>query len=407
MAPPFNLVAHFMLAGGFFYALTSFVLPFYATSLETPLISTDLAAIVHLFLLGFVMMIIFGAMYQLIPVILEIPLFSKDFAYIQFYIYMLGLSLMCAAFGFEENYFFLLSYGAMLTYISMFIFIINIFLTYKNITQWTLSAKFIFVSNIFLLIGVSLGFIAALNLQYGFLDSDIKSLINSHMVSVLVGYIMMSIMGVSLVLIPMFALSHDYKTTYIEKAFNIIIIGITLNLLGIFHALSIAFIMIAIGLFTYQIYLVFSARVRKESDYWSKNMVASFLFLIAIIMIFIFASIFSEEKLFMLGGYFLLFGFFANIIIGHIYKILPFLVWYQKFAPLVGEQKVPMLHDMVVGDIANKQFIITLYGTILTGVSLLFSWKYLFVIGALAMLVGAMMVIYNMYYTLTYKGLQQ
>ena len=173
MAPPFNLVAHFMLAGGFFYALTSFILPFYSSYLDSFFVSSTIAAISHLYLLGFVMMIIFGAMYQLVPVILEIPLFSKDFAYVQFYIYVIGLSLMSYGFFFEGSYLPFLTYGALMVYISMIIFTINIFLTYKNIEEWSIPAKYILVSNIFLFIGVTLGLLTALNMQYGFLSIDI------------------------------------------------------------------------------------------------------------------------------------------------------------------------------------------------------------------------------------------
>jgi len=403
MAPPFNLVAHFMLAGGFFYALTSLVLPFYASNLDAFFVSSTIAALSHLFLLGFVMMIIFGGMYQLVPVILEIPLFSKDFAYIQFYLYVIGLSMMSYAFYFESDYLFLLPYGSLLVYISMIIFTMNIFLTYKNIEEWTISAKYILASNIFLFIAVTYGFIAALNMQYGFLEINMMSLVKSHVVGVLAGYVMMTLMGVSLVLIPMFSLSHGFPTTSIERGFNFMVLGVTLYLLQVLETFSLGLIAISVVLFIYQMYIIFKDRVRKENDYWVKNMTASFIFIIAVIVISILGFIFDSNSLFMLGGYFLFFGFLVNIIVGHIYKILPFLVWYQRFAPLVGQQKVPLLNDMIIVPLAEKQFTITLYGTLVSGVGVLFGFGYLFILGALAMFVGALMVIYNMYYTLTYK----
>lgn len=403
MAPPFNLVAHFMLAGGFFYALTSLVLPFYASNLDTFFVSSTIAALSHLFLLGFVMMIIFGGMYQLVPVILEIPLFSKDFAYIQFYLYVIGLSMMSYAFYFESDYLFLLPYGSLLVYISMIIFTMNIFLTYKNIEEWTISAKYILASNIFLFIAVTYGFIAALNMQYGFLEINMMSLVKAHVVGVLAGYVMMTLMGISLVLIPMFSLSHGFPTTSIERGFNFMVLGVTLYLLQVLETFSLGLIAISVLLFIYQMYIIFKDRVRKENDYWVKNMTASFIFIIAVIVISILGFIFDSNSLFMLGGYFLFFGFLVNIIVGHIYKILPFLVWYQRFAPLVGQQKVPLLNDMIIVPLAEKQFTITLYGTLVSGVGVLFGFGYLFILGALAMFVGALMVIYNMYYTLTYK----
>jgi hypothetical protein len=409
MAPPFNLVAHYFLAGGFFYALTSFVLPFFATELDSSFVSTTIAGLSHLFLLGFVMMVIFGAMYQLVPVILEIPIFSKDFAYIQFYLFVTGILLMCYAFFNEDQYLFLLSYGALAVYISMLIFAVNIFLTYKNLEKWTTPAKYIFASNIFLFFSVTIGLIVALNLKYGFLSIDIMPLVKTHIAGVLIGYVMMTIMGVSLILIPMFALSHGYSEIWIEKGFNILVVALPFYFLGTLFGinfltyLSTILIAISIGLFIYQMWIIFSTRIRKQNDYWAKNMMAAFVFLLVVIAIMIIASIFDSEALKMFGGYLLFFGFFITIVVGHIYKILPFLVWYQRFSPLVGKIKVPMLNDMVVEDIADKQFWVTLVGTLISALGVLFGFKYLFVLGTIAMGVGALMVIYNMYYILTYK----
>lgn len=392
-----------MLAGGFFYALTSFVLPFYANYLDSFVVSSTVAAISHLYLLGFVMMIIFGAMYQLVPVILEIPLFSKDFAYVQFYIYVVGLSVMSFAFFFEEKYLGLLPYGAMLVYVSMLIFVVNIFLTYRELEEWSIPAKYIFASNIFLLIAVSYGFLVAINMKYGIFSFDMLKVAQAHIVGVLFGYVMMTIMGVSLVLIPMFSLSHGFKDTYIDRGFWFMVIGVGLYILQIFQTLALIMIAVSVGLFIYQVKLIWAGRVRKENDFWAKNMYAFFWFLIGSILIFAIGFLGGWHRLYLVGGYFLFFGFLTNLIVGHIYKILPFLVWYQRFAPLVGKQKVPMLNDMVIVSLADKQFFITLYGTLISGFGVLLGYKYLFVLGTIMMLVGALMVIRNMYFTLRYK----
>ncbi len=409
MAPPFHLVAHFMIAGGLFYALSAFIMLFFTAHLDSFFISTTIASITHLYLLGFVMMIIFGAMYQLVPVILEIPLFSKDFAYVQFYIYVVGLLLMSWGFFFEESYLPLLGYGALMVYISIMIFIVNIFLTYRNIEQWSIPAKFIYAANIFLLVGVTLGLLTALNMQYGFLSIDMLSLAKAHISAVLAGFLLMLITGVAMVLIPMFSLAHQFSQEWVEKGFNFIIAGVVLYILGavldvtLISTLGTLFMLIATVLFILQMREIFKKRVRKEKEFWSENMVASFYYLIASLAILFIAFLTGYERLYLLGGFILFFGFFASIIIGHIYKILPFLVWYQRFSPLVGKQKVPMLHDMVDKDIAMKQYKVTLAGTIVTALGLFFALKFLFFIGVVLLIVGAGMVLYNIYYTLRYE----
>ena len=98
----------------------------------------------------------------------------------------------------------------------------------------------------------------------------------------------------------------------------------------------------------------------------------------------------------------LFFGFFVFFIVGHIYKILPFLVWYQRYSPLVGKIKVPMLNEMVKENVADMQFWITTVGVILCSIAIFTHISTLFVVGAIIMALSTMLVIYNIYYTLVY-----
>jgi len=141
MAPPFVLVAHYFIAGVAFLLLSGFSLAFVSQATQGYFISTALASFSHLYLLGFVLMVIFGALYQLLPVVLEAPIFSKDFAYIQFYMYVLGASMMVSGFTWSALHL-LIPYGAVLTYVSMLIFCVNVFLTFYRLERFGLVAKF-------------------------------------------------------------------------------------------------------------------------------------------------------------------------------------------------------------------------------------------------------------------------
>jgi len=406
MAPPFVLVAHYFIAGAIFYALSAFLLPFYANEINGYFLSSSIASLMHLYLLGFVMMVIFGAMYQLVPVVLEIPIFSKDFAYVQFYMFTSGILMF--TFGlWDANYIQILPYGAMLMYISMLIFVTNIFLTYRNILRWDIVAKFIFVSNIFLTIGVTIGFIIALNLIYGY-GIDIITLVQMHIAATVFGYIIMTIMGVGMILLPMFSLSHGFKQTAIKVAFYAITIGLILFLVGsmlgiyILKLSGILLSIVAIFFALYQMYLIFSTRIRKQNDFWAKNMIASFVTLILSFFILVVGIITKNESLYILFGFTLFFGFFTFFIVGHIYKILPFLVWYQRYSPLVGKIKVPMLNEMIKEKVADTQFWITLTGLLFGIFAIIIKTPFLFQIGAVMMGIGTLLVMYNIYFTLVY-----
>ncbi|WP_331774511.1 hypothetical protein [Sulfurospirillum sp. 1612] len=407
MAPPFVLVAHYFIAGAFFYALSAFILPFFANDISGYFLSTSIASLIHLYLLGFVMMVIFGAMYQLIPVVLEIPIFSKDFAYVQFYIFIGGIILFVLGL-FDTNFIAMMPYGALMMYLSMLIFVVNIMMTYKELKRWDIVAKFIFVSNIFLFVGVSIGLVIALNLIYGFYP-DIENLVRMHVGATIFGYVLMTIMGVGMILLPMFSLSHGFKQRAIEIAFYTIILGLVLLLLGAtlqFETLELLgsfFVMVSVFLALYQMWLIFSTRIRKQNDFWAKNMIASFVALLLTFVILITAIVTQSATLYLAFGFTLFFGFFTFFIVGHIYKILPFLVWYQRYSPLVGKIKVPMLGEMIKEKIADVQFWVTLLGFLVSLMAILFSIPLAFQIGATIMGVGTLLVIYNIYFTLNYK----
>ena len=406
MAPPFKLVAHYMIAGALFYTVASFLLPFYSGELHSFFLSSSIASLMHLYLLGFIMMIIFGAMYQLVPVVLEIPIFSKDFAYVQFYLFVTGIVLFSTALG-VEGYIKMLPYGAMLMYISMLIFIINVFLTYRNIELWSITAKYILVSNIFLLIGVTIGFYMALNLIYGF-SGNLVQLVTVHISATIVGYILMTIMGIGMILLPMFSLSHGFSQKAIEAAFYLIIAGLVIYISSIFFDnplvkyTGVALIALSVFLGLYQMWLIFKGRIRKQNDFWAKNMIASFVSLILSIIVLVLAIIQNSQTLYILFGFILFFGFFVYFIVGHIYKILPFLVWYQRYSPLVGKIKVPMLNEMIKERVADIQFWVTTVGAIICSVAIAFKMEILFIGGAIVMAAATLLVIYNIYYTLIY-----
>ncbi|MBP9566393.1 MAG: hypothetical protein KBE02_03840, partial [Sulfurospirillum sp.] len=75
MAPPFVLVAHFFIAGIVFLIFSGLLILGMGSDILGSMVSSSLAAFSHIYLLGFVMMIIFGAMYELLLVVLVAPIF--------------------------------------------------------------------------------------------------------------------------------------------------------------------------------------------------------------------------------------------------------------------------------------------------------------------------------------------
>ncbi|WP_263833097.1 hypothetical protein [Sulfurospirillum oryzae] len=409
MAPPFVLVAHFFIAGILFLSLSGVALLFMNSDISGYIISSSLAAFSHLYLLGFVMMIIFGAMYQLLPVVLEAPIFSKDFAYIQFYMYIVGFSLMVSGFTFAELHL-LIPYGAVITYLSMLIFCFNVFLTFYRLETITLVSKFLLIGTIFLFISVSLGLLIGLSLGHGLLVIDIDAWVKAHIIGTLGGFVMMIVMGVSMVLIPMFSLSHGFEEKWIHAALYLHSIGVALGMIALiapfpFFIQAIAFGLIASGIlcFIVQMAIIFKQRVRKQNDYWVKNVVFALLCLVGSVLCYASYFTFGNSAIGILAGVLFFFGFLLSFIIGHIYKILPFLIWYEKFSPLVGKQKVPLLHQMIHTKVANTQTWMLFVSVIMLSGGVLMQLEKLFLLGSVLLLTSLILVAFNAAHAFNYN----
>ena len=403
-APPFKLIAPYFIIGVIFYLISS-VFSLSININELNIHNPDLLSWTHLFLLGFVMMTIFGAMAQLIPVTLEVGHFSVEFYYIIYPLLLIGTLLM--AFGFLYNSS-LLPYGGILVLISMFVFLVEIFLTMKKVKIFTNVIKSILVSNIFLFIGVIIGIIMALTYA-GQINTNINELLKAHVFSVVLGYIIITIMALSLVLLPMFGLSHNFSQKPLNNAVIIMTVAVSFVILsGVFsipildkigYVLSVS----SLCIYFYQVYLIYKTRARKENDIYIISLFFSFIsFLASIILGYIYIFLDYEPLLFT-AAWLLVSGFVAFVIIGHLYKIVPFLVWFEKFSPLVGKQKVPMLADMVPVRDANYQFIFASVGVVISTIGLLFMSDEIFKAGASFICVGSVFLLKNLLFMIRFK----
>jgi hypothetical protein len=212
-APPFKLISPFFILGSIFY-LASVVFMFFISAENMSMLDTKVFGFVHLFLLGFVMMTIFGAMAQLVPVVLEVGHFAVELFYAIWPLLAIGTLMMTVGF---VSYPMLLPFGGVVVLIAMMIFILEIFLTIKKVKKFNLVMKSILASNTFLFLGVIFGLVMSIGYS-GLMEVDINSLLRSHVFLVVVGYVVVTIMGLSVVLLPMFGLSHGFSQKPLQNA---------------------------------------------------------------------------------------------------------------------------------------------------------------------------------------------
>jgi len=401
-APPLKLIAPYFRTGVIFYLLAMLSLVSFEPSFSYA--QMNVAGWIHLFLLGFVMVIIFGAMAQLIPVVLEVGHAVVDLYYVILPLLALGAVVMVLGFWWMAP---LLPFGGMLVLIAMVIFAFESVATLKKTKLRTLTVKTVAWSNGYLLLGILTGFAIALGLT-GDLGINVPLMLKAHVYAVLGGYVVLTIMGLSLTLIPMFSLAHGFDTKAVERAFLLLIWGVGIVFVGALlgkEAIMIAgYIVSFVGVFfyIYQIFIIAKLTVRKDLDVWAKSMIFAFISLILSIILAGVYFLSENENVLHASVWFLLLGFISSFITGHLYKIVPFLVWFERFAPLVGKEKVPMLHEMYSKTGANLMFWFTVSGVLLGGIGMLFEQEMFFKAGASFLFAGALFLFITMNKMLAY-----
>jgi len=330
-APPFRLVG-----GYFFVGLVSLFLGLFGFLQidASAILAPKSAAVIHAFLVGFVISVILGALYQLSSVIVERAFFTIKFAFANLGIYAFSLFSFILAL-FCENFTLSAIFGGIL-FASLLYFGTSFFLTIFLSKKRDFIALCLQISSAFFIIGISLGFLLVLVL-FGAISLDFSLLLKLHIYFVL-GFVFFVVLGATNVLLPMFGLAHGLNQILSKFAFGFYILaGICLKepkFSAILAGISVIF-------FVLEALKILYFRARKRFDYWNLNIIfAAFCAIFAIIC----AGSKNYENALFLGFY----GFFYSFIAAHIYKIVPFLVWYHFVSPFIGRLELPKMEDMVL-----------------------------------------------------------
>ncbi|MCD6654601.1 MAG: hypothetical protein LT067_07545 [Sulfurovum sp.] len=401
-APPFEMITPFFKIGVLFYLAGVIFLLF----LDPGSSYSDMNIIgwTHWFLLGFIMMIIFGAMAQLVPVVVEVGHFSVDLYLVIWPLLMAGTIIMSTGFIFLPA---VLPYGGLLVLTAMIIFLYDTSMTLRRVEHISLTVKTVAVANLFLLSGIVTGFVMSLAIGEG-IGVDVNKWLGVHAVLVLGGYVTLTIMGLSLILLPMFGLSHGFDETPINRAFKLMIAGVLgyffSSLFGISWG-NILFLLVmfaSVSFYLQQIIIIYKTRARKENDIWAKSMFFGYGSLFFALILGILWLFIDAQKLLLGSAWFLIMGFFTFLINGHLYKIIPFLVWFKRYSPLVGKERVPMLHEMYPKREAEYEFIFSAAGVTIAGMGILFGSATLFKAGVSFLIIGAGFMFYSVAWMINY-----
>ena len=331
-------------------------------------------ATVHTMILGFMLTTVFGVMFQVIPIAFQAPPIPRHVLYWHLPLHIVAVSGMIAGF-LLHTYFVTGIFGTVLL-ISTLMFLWMAAKSYRKARNKTAVHQhliFPFVSlAIVMLFGIWMAFA---------LPGTGFHLYLTHIFFGVFGFWVTLVLVVSYKFIPMFTLSHGYKSS-LPVAIRVFVIGIALyataSLLNLsYHIAQSAGLVIALlGLIHFARDMVAIVRARKRKRIlYSIRMALTATTLLFVGSIGLFAAAgFSWFPLVLPSAYLLVMGGFTLLILAYVQKIVPFL-WYEyRFSHHKDRKQAPLIDEMMPS-------VMTRTGITLYMVSVLAGWIELILYG--------------------------
>jgi hypothetical protein len=336
-------------AAAIFSLLAPWVLPL---ALQAPGFPHVLA-LVHIVTLGWLTMTIMGASLQLVPVIVVSPLQATALLRWQYPVFLGGVICLLTGFWWWQTW--LLILGGTVIVLAVVHYVIVLSRTFARATTRPLTVSFLIASLIYLCVVVSLGLTAAWNFVTGFLGVETEHILLVHVTLGVVGWLSCTLVGVSYTLGRLFLLAHTHDDRWGRLVFLLLNGGITLLASGVLSGWMLlewgggALLIGATLIFTGDTRRMLKARQRKRLEVTQYHSLAATAYFVLVI---------GAGVVILLGGWgtpavmtalalAALIGWLGQSTVGYLYKIVPFLVWSERYGPLVGKQRVPLMREMV------------------------------------------------------------
>jgi hypothetical protein len=360
-SPRNSAVLPFYGAGTLFFLALTVLMFIAADSFKDHFFNQYTLALVHTAALGWGTMIIFGAAYQLMPVIFEEELYSSKMAFISFWFLLIGSIILIISFWFFQTGLVMISGGASIL-IAVILYNINVFNTAVKSTL-TIQKLFLMVSAFWLFATVTVGVLLAINLYYPYIPFNHLEILKLHAHIGFVGWFLQLITGVSSKLVPMFLFGKSNKSNLLKVAFVFQNIGLVAFLIddffiGASNRVYIYYVLVLIGICFWLAYIfdVYKNRLKKKVDIQMRHTFLSMVALSAALLLIPVVLTGHSNQWSMLYGSFIFLGWISAIIFGKTFKTLPFIIWNMHYKDVHGKKNMPLPRDLYVENLLFYQF---------------------------------------------------
>jgi len=339
-APPYNIPLFYYMIATFYLLLFSVSLLIYGQDIDNRFYYESIA-ITHILTLGFFTHVMFGSLFQMVPVII-----GESFTNVTFRAKLILLGLNIGIINFL--FFFLLNIRIFMHIAMLFLsitllyFAIYSFTTIYKTVDKNQTVKTFLVALLFLAFGTIFGIFSLLVHGAYLQESKFGDI---HFGIMIYGWIFLLLSGVAYKVIPMFYVAKEYPLfvkNYFFIIISVLLIGIIFTTLYQFDLLLNIFkIMLAVLSTSFALITVniLKNRKRKRVDTTVNLWYFSMFNLALASLLWIAAILFHLELGFSFGVLYGL-GFIYALINGMFYKIVPFLTWFHLSSAFVFEAEM-------------------------------------------------------------------
>jgi hypothetical protein len=365
--------------------LVSAAVAFLAAAMGTAWLAPELAghyyhprllALTHTVTLGWITLTIMGASYQLIPVVLERPIWSERLARWQLAVLLVAVTGMVAHFylGTWPG----LAAAAALLAIGVAMHLLNIGLSLRGFTQWTFTARLVMLGYGGLALTTLFGLVLATNRLWPFLPGELFPTLHAHVHLALLGWITPMILGVAARVYPMFLLAPAPRRWSALLQLWGLIVGVpsvVMGLMGVPGLLLPGALAVAAAALGHSAWVLEMARERKRPGLdWGLRFTltaTAFVLPAAALGVALAADRLSGPRVAMAYAVVVLGGWTSLTIVGMMLKIVPFLVWYRTYSPRAGREPVPTLAQLSSPRLEGLAYALLTGGILLLAVTVL------------------------------------
>lgn len=337
-APPFSVPLRFFLAAPWFPLLAAGVLAWYGPAALASRWTPAMLAVTHLFTLGFLALVMLGALMQLLPVLAGSPVIHpKRVGGVVHVLLILGT--LSLSFGFLGTPAMLLRAALLLLGVGFAIFLATAGLSLARASSNTPAVNAMRLALLGLALTVTLGLALGLRLS-GNTGVAGGAWTGVHLGWGLVGWVAMLVLGVAYQVVPMFQLTPVYPAWLMRVLPGFVfavLLAWSLSAALAAQSTSFAFatgilsVLLGLGLATFAVVTLWlqHKRHRRLPDvtlyFWRLAMLS---LLACVVMAMLSSAGFGNgPRADLLLGAWMIVGFASSAIHGMLYKIVPFLAW--------------------------------------------------------------------------------